>query len=149
MHVEEVMKCECSWFLCQLLTPCALLSKDTAQELEAAAKLMTEKSEFEPDEVALLFSKAKWLEEELNILGQSIGSRSQVLQTYVAFLKSSEEVRYQCAGKVASHLHQQGGFCPSSCFLWGWKPREVILCPPPQGLYSLIGPSFTKASYKH
>lgn len=81
-------------------------AKDTAQELEAAAKLMTEKNEFEPDEVALLFSKAKWLEEELNVLGQSISSRSQVLQTYVAFLKSSEEVRYECAGKVASHLHQ-------------------------------------------
>lgn len=30
-------------------------AKDTAQELEAAAKLMTEKNEFEPDEVALLF----------------------------------------------------------------------------------------------
>nr|XP_019594896.1 PREDICTED: coiled-coil domain-containing protein 141 isoform X2 [Rhinolophus sinicus] len=71
-------------------------AKDTAQELEAAAKLMTEKNEFEPDEVALLFSKAKWLEEELNVLGQSIGSRSQVLQTYVAFLKSSEEIEEQC-----------------------------------------------------
>ncbi|XP_030883901.1 coiled-coil domain-containing protein 141 [Leptonychotes weddellii] len=71
-------------------------AKETAHELEAAAKLMTEKNEFEPDEVALLSSKAKWLEEELKILGQSIGSRSQVLQTYVAFLKSSEEVQEQC-----------------------------------------------------
>lgn len=67
---------------------------------------MTEKNEFEPDEVASLSSKAKWLEEELNILGQSIGSRSQVLQTYVAFLKSSEEVQYLCA-----LLYQQGGPC--------------------------------------
>nr|XP_025705038.1 coiled-coil domain-containing protein 141 [Callorhinus ursinus] len=71
-------------------------TKETAHELEAAAKLMTEKNEFEPDEVALLSSKAEWLEEELKILGQSIGSRSQVLQTYVAFLKSSEEVQEQC-----------------------------------------------------
>uniref|UniRef100_A0A452RTD9 Coiled-coil domain containing 141 n=1 Tax=Ursus americanus TaxID=9643 RepID=A0A452RTD9_URSAM len=71
-------------------------AKETAHELEAAAKLMTEKNEFEPDEVALLSSKAKWLEEELKILGQSIGSRSQVLQSYVAFLKSSEEVQEQC-----------------------------------------------------
>ncbi|XP_040331464.1 coiled-coil domain-containing protein 141 isoform X6 [Herpailurus yagouaroundi] len=71
-------------------------AKETAQELEAATKLMTEKNEFEPDEVALLSSQAKWLEEELKILGQSISSRSQVLQTYVAFLKSSEELEEQC-----------------------------------------------------
>ncbi|CAK6448446.1 unnamed protein product [Pipistrellus nathusii] len=71
-------------------------AKEASHELEAATKLMTEKNEFEPDEVASLSSKAKWLEEELNILGQSIGSRSQVLQTYVAFLKSSEEVEEQC-----------------------------------------------------
>ncbi|KAM5267809.1 coiled-coil domain-containing protein 141 isoform 2-T3 [Hipposideros larvatus] len=71
-------------------------AKDTAQELEAAAKLMTEKNEFEPDEVALLSFKAKWLKEELSVLGQSLASRSQILQTYVAFLKSSEEVEEQC-----------------------------------------------------
>ncbi|XP_019509561.1 PREDICTED: coiled-coil domain-containing protein 141 [Hipposideros armiger] len=71
-------------------------AKDTAQELEAAAKLMTEKNEFEPDEVASLSFKAKWLKEELSVLGQSLASRSQVLQTYVAFLKSSEEVEEQC-----------------------------------------------------
>lgn len=55
---------------------------------------MTKKKEFEPDEAASLSSKVKWLEEELNILGERIGSRSQLLQTYVTFLKSSEEVRY-------------------------------------------------------
>lgn len=65
---------------------------------------MTEKNEFEPDEVASLSSKAKWLEEELNTLGQSMGSRSRVLQTYVAFLKSSEEVQCLCALR-----YQQGG----------------------------------------
>ncbi|XP_062944637.1 coiled-coil domain-containing protein 141 isoform X2 [Cynocephalus volans] len=70
-------------------------AKETSHELEAAAKIMTEKNEFEPDGVASLSSKAKLLEEELNILGQSIGSRSQVLQTYVAFLKSSKEVEEQ------------------------------------------------------
>lgn len=75
---------------------------------------MTEKNEFEPDEVALLSSKAKWLEEELKILGQRISSRSQVLQSYVAFLKSSEEVR--C---LHADLLQQGDLCPSSRFLWG------------------------------
>ncbi|KAL2774759.1 coiled-coil domain-containing protein 141 isoform 2, partial [Daubentonia madagascariensis] len=69
--------------------------KETSHELEAAAKIMTEKNEFEPDEVASLSSKVKWLEEELNILGQSISSRSRVLHTCVAFLKSSEEVEVQ------------------------------------------------------
>lgn len=64
--------------------------------MEAAAKVMLEKNEFEPDEVASLSFKAQWLEEELNILGRSITSRSQVLQSYVAFLKSSEEVSRMC-----------------------------------------------------
>ncbi|XP_039711282.1 coiled-coil domain-containing protein 141 [Pteropus medius] len=67
-------------------------AKETSHELEAAAKLMKEENELESDEVASLSSKAKWLEEELSILGQRISSRSQVLQTYVAFLKLSEEV---------------------------------------------------------
>nr|XP_051704348.1 coiled-coil domain-containing protein 141 isoform X1 [Oryctolagus cuniculus]XP_051704349.1 coiled-coil domain-containing protein 141 isoform X1 [Oryctolagus cuniculus] len=66
--------------------------KETSHELEAAVKMMTEKNEFEPNEVASLSSKAKCLEGELNLLSKSIGSRSQVLQTYVTFLKSSEEV---------------------------------------------------------
>nr|XP_012641299.1 coiled-coil domain-containing protein 141 isoform X2 [Microcebus murinus] len=69
--------------------------KETSHELEAAAKIMTEKNEFEPNEVASLSSKIKWLEEELNIFGQSIRSRSRVLHTCVAFLKSSEEVEVQ------------------------------------------------------
>ncbi|XP_006866765.1 PREDICTED: coiled-coil domain-containing protein 141 [Chrysochloris asiatica] len=70
-------------------------TQDTSHELEAAAKIMTEKNEFGPDEVVSLSSKAKWLEEELKILGQNIGFRSRVLQTLVAFLKSSEEVKEQ------------------------------------------------------
>ncbi|XP_004634765.1 coiled-coil domain-containing protein 141 isoform X2 [Octodon degus] len=69
--------------------------KETSHALEAAAKIMTEKNEFDPDDVAPLPLKTKWLEEELSILSQSISSRSQVLQTYVAFLKSSEEVEEQ------------------------------------------------------
>ncbi|XP_054555865.1 coiled-coil domain-containing protein 141 isoform X1 [Talpa occidentalis] len=71
-------------------------AQEASHELEAAAKLMTEINEFEPDEVASLSSKARWLREELNILGQSIDFRSQLLQTYMAFLKSSEEVEEQC-----------------------------------------------------
>ncbi|XP_074255504.1 coiled-coil domain-containing protein 141 isoform X2 [Saimiri boliviensis] len=70
-------------------------AKETSHELEAAAKILMEKNEFESDEMASLSSKARWLAEELNQLGQSIDSRSQVLQIYVAFLKSSEEVDMQ------------------------------------------------------
>lgn len=73
---------------------------------------MTEKNELELNEVALLPLKVKWLEEELNTLGRSISFRSQVLQTYMAFRKSSEEVRCNV------DLLQQDGLCPSFCFLW-------------------------------
>ncbi|XP_027628913.1 coiled-coil domain-containing protein 141 isoform X3 [Tupaia chinensis] len=71
-------------------------AKEISHELETATKIMTEENESEPDEVALLSSKAKWLQIELNILDQSIDSRSRILQSYVAFLKSSEEVKEQC-----------------------------------------------------
>lgn len=71
-------------------------AKETSQELETAASLMKEKTEFELVEVASLSSKAKWLEEKLNTLSQTISFRSKVLQTFVTFLKSSEEVKEQC-----------------------------------------------------
>lgn len=73
---------------------------------------MTEKNELELNEVALLPLKVKWLEEELNMLGRSISYRSQVLQTYMAFRKSSEEVWCNV------DLLQQDGLCPSFSFLW-------------------------------
>lgn len=73
---------------------------------------MTEKNEFGLSEVALLSFKMKWLEEELNTLGRRISYRSQVLQAYVAFRKSSEEVWSN------ADLLQQDGLCPSFCFLW-------------------------------
>uniref|UniRef100_A0A8C2LSK9 Coiled-coil domain-containing protein 141 n=1 Tax=Cricetulus griseus TaxID=10029 RepID=A0A8C2LSK9_CRIGR len=79
-------------------------AKETAHILEAAARIMTEKNELELREVALLSFKAKWLEEELNILGRSISYRSQVLQTYVAFQKSSEEVEEQLQRLKAFYL---------------------------------------------
>lgn len=104
---------------------------------------MTEKNELEPDEVASLSSKAKWLEKELNILGQSIGSRSQVLQTYVAFLKSSEEVQLPVCSPWSTRWP-----LPSSYILWGWEPWWVVPYSPPRCMYSLIGPWFTKAPYK-
>lgn len=71
-------------------------AKETSSELEAAAKLLKEQNEFELDEVASLSSKTKWLEEELSSVGQIISFRSRILQTFVAFLKASEEVEEQC-----------------------------------------------------
>lgn len=70
-------------------------AKETAHALEAAAKITTEKNELELNEVALLPFKVKRLEEELSTLSRSVSYRSQVLQTYIAFRKSSEEVEEQ------------------------------------------------------
>lgn len=55
--------------------------------------MMTDKNEFELDGMASLSSKANWLKEELHIFSQSIVFRSQLLQAYVTFLKSSKEVQ--------------------------------------------------------
>ncbi|XP_060033620.1 coiled-coil domain-containing protein 141 isoform X2 [Erinaceus europaeus] len=73
-------------------------TKETAHELEAAAQLVAEKNEFECDEVASLSSKVRLLEEELNVLDQSMGFRTRILKTYVAFLKSAEEAKEQYRG---------------------------------------------------
>nr|XP_048281849.1 coiled-coil domain-containing protein 141 isoform X2 [Myodes glareolus] len=79
-------------------------AKETAHTLEAAAEIMAEKNELELDEGALLSFKAKCLEEELSTLGRSISYRSRVLQTYVAFRKSSEEVEEQLQRLKAFYL---------------------------------------------
>ncbi|XP_040853863.1 coiled-coil domain-containing protein 141-like [Ochotona curzoniae] len=69
--------------------------KETSHELETALKMMTDKNEFELDGMASLSSNANWLKEELHIFSQSIVFRSQLLQAYVTFLKSSKEVEEQ------------------------------------------------------
>lgn len=79
-------------------------AKETAHTLEAAAEIMAEKNELELHEGALLSFKAKCLEEELSTLGRSISYRSRVLQTYVAFRKSSEEVEEQLQRLKAFYL---------------------------------------------
>lgn len=79
-------------------------AKETAHTLEAAAEIMAGKNELELDEGALLSFKAKCLEEELSTLGRSISYRSRVLQTYVAFRKSSEEVEEQLQRLKAFYL---------------------------------------------
>lgn len=118
---RRVMECERSRFPCQLLTPCALLSQETAHALEAAAKITTEKNELELNEVALLPFKVKRLEEELSTLSRSVSYRSQVLQTYIAFRKSSEEVWRNVD-------LQQDGLCLSFCFLYRNSTQVESLC---------------------
>ncbi|XP_027721648.1 coiled-coil domain-containing protein 141 isoform X1 [Vombatus ursinus] len=68
-------------------------AKETSHELEAAVKIMEEEEDtFEPAEEASLFTKAALIKEELDMLVRNITSKVQVLQTHVAFLKSSEKV---------------------------------------------------------
>uniref|UniRef100_A0A5F8GIN7 Coiled-coil domain-containing protein 141 n=1 Tax=Monodelphis domestica TaxID=13616 RepID=A0A5F8GIN7_MONDO len=67
-------------------------AKETSHELEAAIKIMKEEDTFEASEEASLFTKAALIKDELAVLVRDISSKVQVLQTYVAFLKSSEKV---------------------------------------------------------
>ncbi|XP_072468614.1 coiled-coil domain-containing protein 141 isoform X2 [Notamacropus eugenii] len=67
-------------------------AKETFHEVEAAVKIMEEEDTFEPAEEASLSTKAALIKEELDILVRNITSKVQVLQTHVAFLKSSEKV---------------------------------------------------------
>ncbi|XP_038607269.1 coiled-coil domain-containing protein 141 [Tachyglossus aculeatus] len=70
-------------------------AKETTCELEAAVRAMKEKDELEPVEVDSLSGKADLLLRDLKILGRNIGSKLQILQIYVSFLKSSQEVEAQ------------------------------------------------------
>uniref|UniRef100_A0A8D0GLZ2 Coiled-coil domain containing 141 n=1 Tax=Sphenodon punctatus TaxID=8508 RepID=A0A8D0GLZ2_SPHPU len=72
-------------------------AKETAHELEAAARIITEVEEFEPEEVAAFSSKTDHLNEELKTLTKNTNSKLEVLKAYVAFLKSAEE----------THVHAQ------------------------------------------
>ncbi|XP_074071702.1 LOW QUALITY PROTEIN: coiled-coil domain-containing protein 141 [Macrotis lagotis] len=67
-------------------------TKETSNELEAAVKITKEEDIFEPAEEASLFTKATLIKEELDMLVRNITSKVKVLQTHVAFLKSSEKV---------------------------------------------------------
>ncbi|XP_044525014.1 coiled-coil domain-containing protein 141 [Gracilinanus agilis] len=67
-------------------------AKETSHELEAAVKIMKEEDTVEACEEVSLFTKAALIKDELAVLIRNITSKVQVLQTYVAFLKSSEKV---------------------------------------------------------
>lgn len=48
--------------------------------------------EFEPDQVAAFSSRTDFLNEELKKIEKKISSKLEILETYVAFLKSATEV---------------------------------------------------------
>ncbi|XP_051842081.1 coiled-coil domain-containing protein 141 isoform X2 [Antechinus flavipes] len=67
-------------------------AKETSHELQAAMKVSEEEDIFGPAEEVSLFTKAALIKEELDMLVRNITSKVQILQTHVAFLKSSEKV---------------------------------------------------------
>uniref|UniRef100_A0A672U649 Coiled-coil domain containing 141 n=1 Tax=Strigops habroptila TaxID=2489341 RepID=A0A672U649_STRHB len=66
--------------------------KETSHELEAAERIIEDMEEFEPEQVAAFSSRTDFLSEELKKIEKNISSRLEILETYVAFLKSTMEV---------------------------------------------------------
>lgn len=73
---------------CSMLVP----SKDTSDELEAAERIIKDMEEFEPEQVATFSGRTDFLNEELKKIEKNISSKLEILETYVAFLKSAVEV---------------------------------------------------------
>ncbi|XP_074159090.1 coiled-coil domain-containing protein 141 [Sminthopsis crassicaudata] len=67
-------------------------AQETSHELQAAMKVKEEEDTFGPSEEASLFTKAALIKEELDMIVRNITSKVQILQTHVAFLKSSEKI---------------------------------------------------------
>nr|XP_009674633.1 PREDICTED: coiled-coil domain-containing protein 141 [Struthio camelus australis] len=67
-------------------------TKETSNELKAAEKIIKDLEELEPVQVAAFSSKADFLNEELKKIERNISSKLEILETYVAFLKSATEV---------------------------------------------------------
>ncbi|XP_075566500.1 coiled-coil domain-containing protein 141 isoform X2 [Pelecanus crispus] len=67
-------------------------TKETSQELEAAERIIKDMEEFEPEQVAAFSSRTHFLTEELKKIEKNISSKLEILETYVAFLKSAMEV---------------------------------------------------------
>ncbi|XP_059676159.1 coiled-coil domain-containing protein 141 isoform X2 [Gavia stellata] len=68
------------------------LNKETSHELEAAEKIIKDTEEFEPEQVAAFSSRTGFLNEELKKIEKNTSSKLEILETYVAFLKSAMEV---------------------------------------------------------
>ncbi|XP_010009389.1 PREDICTED: coiled-coil domain-containing protein 141 [Nestor notabilis] len=66
--------------------------KETSHELEAAERFIEDMEEFEPEQVAAFSRRTDFLSEELKKIEKNISSRLEILETYVAFLKSTMEV---------------------------------------------------------
>ncbi|XP_075368270.1 coiled-coil domain-containing protein 141 isoform X1 [Mycteria americana] len=66
--------------------------KETSHELEAAERIIKDMQEFEPEQVAAFSSRTDFLNEELKKIEKNISSKLEILETYVAFLKSAMEV---------------------------------------------------------
>ncbi|XP_042300797.1 coiled-coil domain-containing protein 141 isoform X1 [Sceloporus undulatus] len=67
-------------------------TKEMANELELAVRILKEMEEFETTEIAAFSNKTDLLNEELATLNRNIGLKLEILKPYVAFLKSSNEV---------------------------------------------------------
>ncbi|XP_009702825.1 PREDICTED: coiled-coil domain-containing protein 141, partial [Cariama cristata] len=67
-------------------------TKETLHELEAAERIVRDMEEFEPEQVAAFSSRTDFLNEELKKIEKKISSKLEILEAYVAFLKSAMEV---------------------------------------------------------
>ncbi|XP_075009452.1 coiled-coil domain-containing protein 141 isoform X2 [Calonectris borealis] len=67
-------------------------TKETSHELEAAERIIKDMEEFEPEQVAAFSSRIDFLNEALKKIEKNISSKLEILETYVAFLKSAMEV---------------------------------------------------------
>lgn len=69
-------------------------SKETSRELEAAERIIKDMEEFEPEQMAAFSNRTDFLNEELKKIEKNISSKLEILETYVAFLKSAMEVEF-------------------------------------------------------
>ncbi|XP_010072673.1 PREDICTED: coiled-coil domain-containing protein 141 [Pterocles gutturalis] len=67
-------------------------TKETSHELEAAERIIKDMEEFEPEQVAAFSVRTDFLNKELKKMEKKLSSKLEVLESYVAFLKSSVEV---------------------------------------------------------
>ncbi|XP_009897406.2 coiled-coil domain-containing protein 141 [Dryobates pubescens] len=67
-------------------------TKEISCELEAAERIMKDIEEFQPEQVTPFTSRVDFLNEEVKKIENKICSKLEVLETYVAFLKSAMEV---------------------------------------------------------
>ncbi|OPJ80121.1 coiled-coil domain-containing protein 141 [Patagioenas fasciata monilis] len=67
-------------------------TQETSDELEAAERIIKDMEEFEPEQVATFSGRTDFLNEELKKIEKNISSKLEILEMYVAFLKSAVEM---------------------------------------------------------